>query len=78
MGVRGCELWGYAFPVAGLDLSVERCDFLQLLQGCGAYSGNGIDYGEGFASAGAPARRSPLALIEVLGRFVRLSARSRR
>ena len=28
------------------------------------------DYGEGFASAAAPVRRSPLALLEALGRFI--------
>jgi phosphatidylglycerophosphate synthase len=28
------------------------------------------DYGEGFAAAAAPARRSPLALVEAVGRFV--------
>lgn len=28
------------------------------------------DYGEGFAAASAPVRRSPLALVEALGRFI--------
>ena len=28
------------------------------------------DYGEGFAQPAAPTRRSPLALVEALGRFV--------
>jgi phosphatidylglycerophosphate synthase len=37
----------------------------------GASVGHGTgDYGEGFAQPAAPARRSPLALAEALGRFV--------
>jgi len=37
--------------------------------GAGAGHGAG-DYGEGFAAAPAPGRRSPLALVEAIGRFV--------
>jgi phosphatidylglycerophosphate synthase len=63
-------LAGLAVIAAAISLTtfVRRPEYAAAT---GATVGHGTgDYGEGFAQPAAPARRSPLALLEAVGRFI--------